>query len=30
MIADPLTKGLWSKVFTSHVENMDIKFTSEC
>nr|KYP44835.1 Retrovirus-related Pol polyprotein from transposon TNT 1-94 [Cajanus cajan] len=30
MIADPLTKGLPSKVFTGHVENMGIMSTIEC
>jgi len=29
MIADPLTKGSPSKIFTGHVENMDIMYTSE-
>jgi len=30
MIADPLTKGLPPKVFTSHVKNMSIMYTSKC
>jgi len=30
MIADPLRKGLPPKIFTDHVENMDIMCTSEC
>jgi len=29
IIADPLTKGLPSKIFTGHIENMDIMSTSE-